>query len=138
MACKVQIVFKRYGRGEVCAVMRCADDVHRMIKTGDWSIADLVKYLVAVQSTLSEDEIKRLKLTAAFPKEQSSADSKNVVADAKTTANAESKRMERYRADQLYEPLDVFRKLGLPVWFKLLRHSPVLWLCCSQSQLWAW
>ena len=81
-----------------------------MIKSGDWSIADLVKYLVAVQSTLSEDEIKRLKLTSAFPKEGTSADAKSGLA-----AGADGKRSERYRADQLYEPLDIFCKLGLPV-----------------------
>ena len=39
----------------------------RMIKTGDWSIYDLVKYLVAVQATLSPEELERLRLTAAFP-----------------------------------------------------------------------
>jgi hypothetical protein len=89
-----------------------------MIKTGDWSIADLIKYLVAVQSTLSEDEIQRLKLTAAFPKESSITDVK--LADGKALADAnfagsEGKKSERYRADQLYEPVDMFRKLGLPI-----------------------
>ena len=76
-----------------------------MIKTGDWSIVDLVKYLVAVQTTLSDDEMTRLRMTAAFPKEQQKG---NAPSDA-------SKKPERFRADQLYEPLDLFRRLGLPI-----------------------
>ncbi|KAF7792228.1 hypothetical protein EIP86_003262 [Pleurotus ostreatoroseus] len=77
---------------------------NRMIKTGDWSIADLIKYLVAVQSTLSADEIERLCITPAFPKEN-----KEVV------ANGDTAKITRFKAGDLYEPLDVFRDLGLPV-----------------------
>lgn len=77
-----------------------------MIKTGDWSIVDLIKYLVAVQSTLSEDELSRLKMTAAFPKEPQA--NSNTATDGVT-------KPERARANQLYEPLDTFRKLGLPL-----------------------
>lgn len=75
-----------------------------MIKTGDWSIADLIKYLVAVQSTLSADEIERLCITPAFPKEN-----KEVV------ASGDIAKVARFKAGDLYEPLDVFRDLGLPV-----------------------
>lgn len=75
-----------------------------MIKTREWSIYDLVKYLVAVQTTLSPEELERLRMTAAFPKEQSD----KVVQDSKDNA-------ERFRANQLYEPLDEFRELGLPL-----------------------
>ncbi|KAJ3549086.1 hypothetical protein NM688_g5219 [Phlebia brevispora] len=77
---------------------------NRMIKTGDWSIADLIKYLVAVQSTLAPEEIERLRLTPAFPKE-----SKGVV------EAGDKAKVARYKASELYEPLDVFRDLGLPV-----------------------
>ncbi|GJE97590.1 hypothetical protein PsYK624_138110 [Phanerochaete sordida] len=80
---------------------------NRMIKTGDWSIVDLIKYLVAVQSTLSNDEIERLKLTAAIPREETREGEK--------PAPSAAAKPERYRANQLYEPLDTFRKLGLPV-----------------------
>ncbi|EKM56817.1 uncharacterized protein PHACADRAFT_141759 [Phanerochaete carnosa HHB-10118-sp] len=80
---------------------------NRMIKTGDWSIIDLIKYLIAVQSTLSDDEIERLKLTAAFPKEQR--------AEVQKQPLNEPVKPERYRANQLYEPSDLFRKLALPV-----------------------
>lgn len=72
-----------------------------MIKTGDWSTSDLVKYLVAVQSTLSPDELERLRLTSAFPKEASST--------------ADTGKVSRFKASDLYEPLDSFRALGLPL-----------------------
>lgn len=74
-----------------------------MIKTGDWSIADLTKYLVAVRATLTPEEIERLRLTAAFPKEQPSG------------RNSEIGKIVRHKASDLYEPLDIFRELGLPV-----------------------
>ena len=77
---------------------------YSMIKTGDWSIADLTKYLVAVQMTLTPEEIERLRLTAAFTKERSAND-----------PPTEAGKMVRYKASDLYEPLDTFRDLGLPV-----------------------
>lgn len=76
-----------------------------MIKTGDWTIADLTKYLVQVKSTLTPDEMARLTMTAAFSKERNSSDD----------VGADGHKQVRYRAKQLYEPLDIFRQLGLPV-----------------------
>ena len=76
----------------------------RMIKTGDWSTSELVKYLVAVQSTLSPEEFNRLQLTAAFPKE--SKDSNSL---------PEKQKVSRFMAKDLYEPIDVLRSLGLPI-----------------------
>lgn len=75
-----------------------------MIKTGDWTIADLVKYLVAVQQTLSQVELDRLRQTSAFPKELPAE-----------SPDAEQEKTKRYKASDLYEPLDVFRELKLPV-----------------------
>ncbi|KZT69065.1 hypothetical protein DAEQUDRAFT_751065 [Daedalea quercina L-15889] len=75
---------------------------NRMIKTGDWTIAELVKYLVAVQSTLTPLELDRLCATAAFTKEE------------RAIAGADDKR-PRYKAGDLYEPSDTFRQLGLPI-----------------------
>lgn len=69
-----------------------------MIKTGDWTVADLIKYLVNVQSTLSPAELERLQATSAFAKEGD-------VGEKKT----------RHRAVDLYEPQDLFRQLGLPI-----------------------
>lgn len=77
---------------------------HRMIKTGDWSIADLIKYLVQVQTTLTATEVERLRMTAAIPKELHEGEKLS-----------ENGKPPRYRASELYEPLDVFRELKLPV-----------------------
>jgi hypothetical protein len=73
-----------------------------MIKTNEWTISDLTKYLVSVKGSLTPEEIERLKATSAFPMEINSSGVNN------------GKRT-RYRANQLYEPLDVFRILALPV-----------------------
>lgn len=74
-----------------------------MIKTNEWTVAELAKYLVSVQSTLTAEEWGRLKMTSAFSKE---VDPKNVV---------DSTKPSRFQAQQLYEPLDIFRRLGLPI-----------------------
>lgn len=74
-----------------------------MIKTNEWTINDLTRYLVSVKSNLKEEEIRRLRLTAAFPKERSEEDKDN------------GPKLRRLRADQLYEPLPIFRQLGLPI-----------------------
>lgn len=74
-----------------------------MIKTNEWTINDLTTYLVSVKSSLKEEEMRRLKLTAAFPREHSAA-----------LGDVEPK-PRRLKADQLYEPLPVFRQLALPV-----------------------
>ncbi len=74
-----------------------------MIETGDWTAYDLVKYLVSVQSTLTPEEINRLRQTSAFlqenpRKEQSAAEAS-----------------QKVQVMDLYEPVDIFRELGLPV-----------------------
>lgn len=74
-----------------------------MIKTNEWTVAQLAKYLVSVQSTLTEGEWDRLKMTAVFFKETDQSDSH------------EGQKAGRYQAQQLYEPVDAFRQLGLPV-----------------------
>ncbi|KAG6857275.1 hypothetical protein H0H87_007108 [Tephrocybe sp. NHM501043] len=74
---------------------------NRMIKTNEWTVADLAKYLVSVQSTLSPEEWARLKMTAAFSKEEASKEA--------------GQKVTRYQAQQLYEPVDVLRNLGLPI-----------------------
>lgn len=72
-----------------------------MVKTGDWSISDLVGYLVQVRDTLTPEELARLASTAAFPKED--------------PPPAAGKKKTRYSARELYEPADIFRQLQLPV-----------------------
>lgn len=73
-----------------------------MIKTGDWTISDLIKYLVSVQNTLTPGEIDRLRNTKTFPMEQVSREDHVPAA-------------ERRIPGELYEPLDIFRELKLPV-----------------------
>lgn len=72
-----------------------------MIKTGDWTIVELIKYFVAIQQTLTPAEIDKLKHTAVFPREM--------------PAEGTSDQRPRYNASDLYEPLDVFRELKLPL-----------------------
>ncbi|KIJ62083.1 hypothetical protein HYDPIDRAFT_176650 [Hydnomerulius pinastri MD-312] len=73
----------------------------RMVKTGDWTVSDLIGYLVQVKDTLSTDELSRLASTTAFTKEGSQQEP--------------GKKKPRYRASDLYEPADVFRQLQLPI-----------------------
>ncbi|KAI6041582.1 hypothetical protein EDC04DRAFT_1265243 [Pisolithus marmoratus] len=73
----------------------------RMIKTGDWTIPDLIGYLVSVKDDLSAEEISRLSATSAFTEEGGDID-------------VGTKRTRR-RACELYEPVDIFRQLKLPV-----------------------
>lgn len=72
-----------------------------MVKTGDWSISDLVGYLVQVRDTLTTEEFARLASTAAFTKEGAPP--------------AAGKKKPRYCARELYEPVAIFRQLQLPV-----------------------
>ncbi|EGO00977.1 hypothetical protein SERLA73DRAFT_87350 [Serpula lacrymans var. lacrymans S7.3] len=75
----------------------------RMIKTGDWTISDLTTYLVAVQSTLTPEEVDRLRATTAFTKEEPDENS------------TKTQKRARYRAYDLYEPSTIFRQLKLPI-----------------------
>ena len=84
----------------------------RMIKTGDWTIAELIKYLVAVQSTLTPTELDRLKMTAAFPKERGDDGAPPVEG-----------RPPRHKASELYEPLHVLKEV-CQIAHELTRLSP--------------
>ncbi|KAG1888113.1 hypothetical protein F4604DRAFT_1715581 [Suillus subluteus] len=72
----------------------------RMVKTGDWTISDLITHLVTIQSTLTADEITKLQMTSAFSKEGE---------------KALPGKKSRYRASDLYEPSVTNRQLGLPI-----------------------
>ncbi|CAE6464621.1 unnamed protein product [Rhizoctonia solani] len=74
----------------------------RMIHTGDWSTADLIKYLVAVRDTLSSLEIDRLKQTSAFMREGEDGNGKPT----------------RYLARDLYEPVETLPKFMFEVGLK--------------------
>jgi hypothetical protein len=74
-----------------------------MVRTGDWTAADLIKYLASVQSTLTTTEMGRLTVTSAFTQEDGSMNL------------TEGQKPSRYCASELYEPLDIHRQLRLPV-----------------------
>jgi hypothetical protein len=80
--------------------------VIRMIETGDWTTYDLVNYLVSIQPILTPQEFERLRQASAFPKENAGREQLVVGA---------SRKVQRYKAKDLYEPNDVFRELGLPI-----------------------
>ncbi len=73
---------------------------------GDWTTFDLVKYLASYPSTQIFQEIEYLRRTPAFPKEGAGKEQADV---------GTSPRVQRYKATNLYEPVDIFRDLGLPV-----------------------
>lgn len=71
---------------------------YRVTKGGDWTVPDLVKYLVSVQSTRQPIDIARFSKTLPFPME--------------TTVDDTPK---KFKASDLHQPLDIFRDLGLPI-----------------------
>ncbi|GJJ14590.1 hypothetical protein Clacol_008856 [Clathrus columnatus] len=79
----------------------------RMIQTGDWDIHDLIRYLVAVESSLTSIEIERLKETAAFSREESETQN--------NASGSDGPLKRKYRARDLYEPSPALRELGLPL-----------------------
>lgn len=95
----LQIVFDRSVNLYYILIKTPAHHKARMIKTGDWTVADLIKYLVNVQTTLSTAELERLQATSAFAREGDESGEKKT----------------RVRAIDLYEPQDIFRQLGLPL-----------------------
>ncbi len=89
----------------------------RMIKTGDWTVPQLVKYLTSVRDTMSQEEVNRLQQTAAFFQE---------VPVESDQATASSIKGKRWKLKDLYEPTDAMRRLGLPVleWTDVTRWKP--------------
>jgi hypothetical protein len=77
-----------------------------MVETGDWTTFDLVKYLAFVQSALTFQDIERLRQTSAFQMEGTGKE--------QSTAGT-SQKIQRHKAMDLYEPVDILRELGLPV-----------------------
>ncbi|KAH9034488.1 hypothetical protein EDB85DRAFT_2222292 [Lactarius pseudohatsudake] len=80
----------------------------RMIRTGDWTIPEFVKYLVSIQSDLTLRVLKDLRGMTAFPKEGTDKEP-----SAATTSS--EVQLQRYKIMDLYEPVDIFRELGLPI-----------------------
>jgi hypothetical protein len=86
----------------------------RMIRTAEWGVPELIKYLVSVKGAMSEAEMKKLKATAAFVAEGSTdADGeKGAKGDGQPASSGKAK---RWKASQLYEPVESLRELGLPL-----------------------
>ncbi|KAH9177930.1 hypothetical protein EDB89DRAFT_1844068, partial [Lactarius sanguifluus] len=80
----------------------------RMIRTGDWTIPEFIKYLVSIQSDLTLRMLKDLRGMTAFPKEGTDKEP-----SAPTTSS--EVQLQRYKIMDLYEPVDIFRELGLPI-----------------------
>lgn len=72
----------------------------RMLLTGDWTVSNLLDYLVEEMSSLTSDDISALTMSEIFMEE--------------TSRNIETKNT-RHRAAKLYPPTDIFRRLRLPV-----------------------
>ena len=79
---------------------------YRLIKTGHWTTRDLFKYLISVLPTLRHTEVERLRCTPAFPAEATT--------EQNTNEDGTLREVQKFKASDLYEPLDVFRVLGLP------------------------
>ncbi|KAG0368111.1 hypothetical protein BGZ54_002634 [Gamsiella multidivaricata] len=97
----------------------------RLVNAGSWDHMQLVKYLTSVRDTLSSAEIKRLKATSIFPKEDSVKDTsvisppplppKNDSAAPESSATPPPVPIKRYAASALYVPTEEHIALGLPV-----------------------
>ena len=76
-----------------------------MVETGNWTAYDLVDYLVSIQPTLASQEFEYLRQATAFPKENLGREELAVGAN---------RQAQRYKAKDLYQPIKIFRELGLP------------------------
>ena len=76
-----------------------------MMRPG-WTVPDLIKDFVSAQSTLHPTEIGRFRLARAFPEEKTAKQNRR---------EGRTLNIPRFNASDLYEPLDVFRNLGLPI-----------------------
>ncbi|WVF71489.1 hypothetical protein IAT40_006295 [Kwoniella sp. CBS 6097] len=77
----------------------------RLVGGGSWTCQDLMKYLVSVRDSLSDEELKRLRQTAAFPLEIQPIEE----------GGQQPKPIIRQKPHQLYEPVEAMRSLGLPL-----------------------
>lgn len=77
----------------------------RLVAAGNWDVTQLVSYLAANKDTLTKLELERLTKTAMFPK----------AGEVGPPGKDGKPRIIRYRASQLYEPIDSLRALNLPV-----------------------
>ncbi|KAF9081732.1 hypothetical protein BGX27_004797, partial [Mortierella sp. AM989] len=98
----------------------------RLVNAGSWDHMQLVKYLTSVRDTLSSSEMKRLKATPIFPKEEFDneksatpppvpAKTEGAGPEPSTAPAAPVTPIKRYAANALYVPTEDHIALGLPV-----------------------
>ncbi|OAV92499.1 hypothetical protein PTTG_01164 [Puccinia triticina 1-1 BBBD Race 1] len=83
----------------------------RLLGSGEWNHADLVKYLVSVRDTLTDFEVDKLRQTNWLPKEGEP----KVVPPPGPDGKAREPKTIRYSASQLYEPSVANQELQLPL-----------------------
>jgi Protein of unknown function (DUF3684) len=104
-----------------------------MIKTGDWTTFEYVKYLASIQTAWTLQEFEHLQHTSAFPAEGSNKGH---------SATTPVREIQRHKVMDLYEPIDVFRGLGLPIidwgvdnqWRSTSNEGKFLMNCCRKPQ----
>ncbi|KAI8605357.1 hypothetical protein EDD21DRAFT_363843 [Dissophora ornata] len=95
----------------------------RLVNAGSWDHMQLVKYLASVRDTLSSGEMKRLKATSIFPKEDFEKEKTATLPPKTDDPTTESPAIptppalpiKRYPANTLYVPTEDHVALGLPV-----------------------
>ncbi|PLW32719.1 hypothetical protein PCANC_19560 [Puccinia coronata f. sp. avenae] len=83
----------------------------RLLGSGEWNHADLVKYLVSVKDILTDTEVDRLRQTNWLPKEGEP----KVILPPGPDGKARKTKTNRYSANQLYEPSSANQELQLPL-----------------------
>jgi len=99
----------------------------RLIETGDWTTYELIEYLVSIQPITTTQEFERLRQASAFPKERAVKERSPAGVDRK---------VQRYKAEDLYQPIDIFRDFGLPIidwgadnlWDPKSNNGKLLWV----------
>ncbi|KAF8131205.1 hypothetical protein EV363DRAFT_1584042 [Boletus edulis] len=74
--------------------------LHQMSSTEGWTVSDLVNYLIQEESSLTSEDHSALKSSKIFTREG---------------FHNEEEENTRHRADELYPPVLIFRRLRLPV-----------------------
>ncbi|KAI6159818.1 hypothetical protein EDD17DRAFT_1761872 [Pisolithus thermaeus] len=74
--------------------------LHHMSSTGNWTVFNLIDYLVQEEPSLTSEDFSTLKLSKIFRNERSQGNEEENIC---------------YRIDGLYPPVDIFRRLRLPV-----------------------
>ncbi|CAG8755963.1 2209_t:CDS:2, partial [Dentiscutata heterogama] len=86
----------------------------RLVSQGNWDHMQLVKYLASVSNSLKEIELRRLKVTAIWPKEQNTKHETSLAKGNVDDIKAKPKIL-RFLASDLYAPSAEMREFGMPL-----------------------